>query len=690
MATGNYSLLVTEADGNVITASNRNSEHQNHINNMTFAGIAGYHADSTEIRAQASPGTYSSPTTADPSSGETELEYLRYVIGRLIGGTNESWLDVPATNLSVLASPNDLSIGLEFDSALGAVASTTDAFAKLINQGAIINALSYNTADVAIADFDSTNVKFGTYSYACGAGNLLAFPGTASNPVKGSLSAWNKGLSANELIAYNPQLGIEFGMNGSSQLYGKITEKTASAEDTKNSTTITGDDVANYVTASASAFKNAIFSWDLNGSSTDALKLYWGGTEDSSVAVSSDDIDINYGDGGVWFFGCKRNDPTWDHFYAANGLPSAHSDAWTKTGTFTENASTGVLSMSSAAGSGARTYSKTNNVDLTNFTMEIKCRVNDVTRKAVDEDRLVLVATDTAIDRGVGLSFTENSVLISSTSSGSTFGGNLGREYLLDTSKWHTYRVTTASNGSDIDITLYIDGVSTGSFTNTQVDTTATGIVFGCQDTGSVTFDWDIEYIAYHDAAAAAPIAVTSGGNLDSIGVINSVITDSTATLLQSSKVSKVFNVVPTYGPYLGFTEGRNRAGNDNFTDTSAVYAAVPSAVRYFLPGDGVTEFAVNYQISALFNPGEQMRVAIDLNGDVAGEGDAFEGAYGYHEADAGNTALQTATLTAKRVFVLPVGLNTIRAEYLTGDTIGIQEETELMTRTISKMGRLP
>lgn len=73
---GNYSLLYTATEGATITHTDRNAEHQNHINNHTMAIIDDYSTNATQMQSTADP--YPGGVVSLASSGAGELERLRY------------------------------------------------------------------------------------------------------------------------------------------------------------------------------------------------------------------------------------------------------------------------------------------------------------------------------------------------------------------------------------------------------------------------------------------------------------------------------------------------------------------------------------------------------------------------------------------------------------------------------------
>ncbi len=95
---GNYSKLVTVSTGQLITASERNNEHDNHINNATPAGVDDYSASLGEMQTTADPYPASVASQATTLAGE--LARLRYLVAQITGEAN--WYIDPATSLTTL------------------------------------------------------------------------------------------------------------------------------------------------------------------------------------------------------------------------------------------------------------------------------------------------------------------------------------------------------------------------------------------------------------------------------------------------------------------------------------------------------------------------------------------------------------------------------------------------------------
>lgn len=683
MSSGLYSRVFVEVDGNTIFAARYNSEHDNHITNANPSSHGGFSDDVTQMQLTADPGEVGTESLA--ASLADELKRIRFAIKEIKGTSN--WYPTPVTNLSSLATvANQLAIGLEFEGNKGGASSTTDVLAKFINQGGIINALSLVSADVAAADFDSTNKKFGTYSYILGAGNILAYPGWYNNPIKGSISCWYRNLSAGDYIAYNPLLGIELFLDSvSGRQTALITEKTAATESTKTTNQVQGSSTRSGV----AAFHNATMKWrcnDENGASTDLLEQEYDGV-DEGTQLATQDLDIVPGDGGIWFIGAKKNRPTWTHFYAASGLPTAHSSPWTSNGTPNATVSAGVLNIATAAGTTgffSKTGAPLTGVNLANFTMEIKTSVVSVSQQsAVNQQLYMFNVRDDSMDRGVELHFWKDHILL--CSSGST---TISWECQVDMTQSHIFTLTT-SGSPDPTMNLYIDGMLVYSRANNIADATANDtIAFGDQ-VAAGDVNCNIEWVGFVDTVTP-PIAVSAGGNIDSFGVVSAVIDDATIASLQSNQVTQVFGTEPNYGVTLPrrFTNQRTTGVTNTSAGTYTALDSTAGAAPYYIAGDGVTEFEFMYSNSFVGTGTGVLRMAIDIDSDFLGA--AGSGAFADSAMRMNMSATEVLRATDWRQMVLPVGLHKVQpCATVSANAADWDSNEQHWLRSIVKNGRL-
>lgn len=98
---GNYSHT-TRAAGTVLTASIYNTDHQNHVNNMTPAGVDDYSSSVAEMQTVRDPGEVGTEVLS--TSLAEELQAIRNIITEIIGKTR--WYQTPAMSLEQLNTQN--------------------------------------------------------------------------------------------------------------------------------------------------------------------------------------------------------------------------------------------------------------------------------------------------------------------------------------------------------------------------------------------------------------------------------------------------------------------------------------------------------------------------------------------------------------------------------------------------------
>lgn len=688
MATGSQFNRVKTWNEEKGTDTDVNAEFDNVLNNLDSTGVGSGDSTAADAKLQEDPGTFASPTVA--TAAINQIRQLRDRISDIIGGSNSSWLDTVPTTLQTLSAVNSgAGVALEFEGHKGGASSTTDVLARFINQGGIINAASFSTADVAIADFDSTNVKFGTYSYALGSGNIMAYPGQECNPVKGTISAWFRNLAAGDYIAYNPLLGIElYCESGAGNLETKITEKGAASETTKTANTVTG---ASSRTADTT-FRNVLMRYrlnDENGAGTDLLELEYEDAEEGTQ-LTAQDIDINEGDGGTWFIGAKRNDPTWDHFSAMSVLPSSEgSSPWTSNGTPNGAVSAGVLNIATTS-TNTGFYSRTDHTDLTQQSIEWKSRVNSVGEEYLSTEKASVLVRDNSIDRAVLISMLPSSVSIywgeDSDQHQATIMGNF--------TEYTHFRLTssgTETADTDCTIKFYINGILMFSGTNDFTESTASDTIsFGDLDaSANANSNTDWEYFKIYKSGTEAPVVASSQGNIDSFGISKSVLDATTSTALQSSRFSDVLQASVNLGLQLPRTQ-RWALDTDISEASGANYQDFHATEVYYMMGDGVTEIEfVSTATCRSSAAGGVVYMTIDVGNDITGE--AADTAvnhipWSFMEDPDGNNDIP---VTVTRSAILPVGLHEVRPQFAGDNTVRIEGQTKQFNCSIRSARKL-
>lgn len=429
-----------------------------------------------------------------------------------------------------------------------------DVFADTINRGGIINASSYDSEDLTINDFDSTNKKFGTHSMKTGSNIVLAYPGNKTNENIGSFNAHFRLFGLNDYLAFNPLLGYEMYLNSSGNAVFKITEQTATGESTKQTKSIVGSDDVH----TSSSWHQYTCQWVLNGISgtgSDYMSLYIDGTETGTQLTAQTTLLNNSKHGGFWFFGCKPNNPTWSHFYAAADTPDSHTDAWSSTGTSSSVAITnGVLSID-CSGTGFQYYKKdlfihndgTLYETLTStFDFKIKVNYKDLTYTGGAPFFRFYFYKVSGLGYEVKYNFYKNRIKIYHY-----LQGTAAATYLIsaDCSKWNTIRhlqylrVGSEAGGGFGNhygkFKTYLNGLKildapllSGTLENGYASATAY-VEFGENETTNgynIESEW--EYMRYYLSTVGSGeyepvIANTNVGNIDDIAIFNDIISKS-------------------------------------------------------------------------------------------------------------------------------------------------------------------
>lgn len=605
-----------------LTFAALNAEFNNILNNFTPSGMDDYSSTVSEMRTITDPAPYSGGVQVEsaPTSLAGELARIRYVLKRLAGGTY--WYSDPARILN--AHSADLAMLLAFDGS-----TQNEVLSDFIARGGIINALSLSSADVAAADFDAANKKFGNYGYSLGAGNILAFPGKVLRT--GLLSAHFRNLSAGDYIAYNPLLGIEVYLTSLGYLSVKLTRKTAAVEGAKDTSSVTGTNSR----AGSTSWQHVAMRFvidNANGASGDSLELKRDGA-DENTGVGSANLLANVGDGGVWFFGAKRNDPAWDKFSSMNDTPDAElTSPWTASlgSGGTGGVSNGVLTIA-AGGVAEAVYSKTNNIDLSHMTIDVKAKLN-----ASGGSAILIDVYDHSMTRGVLVTLGHDRVSISA-------GLGIGGSFFLNGFDFNTFRVTSSGSPNPT-LNFYINGVLVFTATlNVATTLSADYIKFG----SAISSSADFEYVGYAGSLGSvyAPVAVSTSGQLDDIALAKVAAVDAVITQLQNNSARSVFGADPKYG--LTLPMGSNLAVKA-YTGSGEV----TGSALYF-PSDGRTpvDFDCAYRLET--TTAALLYAQVDSSGDIVDTADFSSSGYG----------AQAQPFQARRVYKL--GLRKISLQFV-------------------------
>jgi hypothetical protein len=104
---GTYSKIKTVTTGDIISATDRNAEHDDHINHCDFSGLGDYSASTTEMRSTTDP--YPGSVESLATDGKGELERLRYLIAQLAG--KSEWYIDPSSSIETIVNGTQIFAG---------------------------------------------------------------------------------------------------------------------------------------------------------------------------------------------------------------------------------------------------------------------------------------------------------------------------------------------------------------------------------------------------------------------------------------------------------------------------------------------------------------------------------------------------------------------------------------------------
>ena len=498
---GTWSYPKTWIDLENLTNEDLNAQFQAVLDNFQPAGMDDYSADVDQMQLQTSPGDLGSESL--PVSLAGEIERIRFQIAAIIG--QPYWYQKPAASLS--AGKPDVVLSAPF---IGLSAYET--YSDLITRGGILNSRLGAVESFDVSNFQNTNKKFGDYPIIVN-GGILAMSARARQSFKDSLSLWMRNYTANHHIAFNIQKGIYLRLNSLGRLESTVVLPQALTEDSKqNVSNIHTDDIS-----AQSSWKNLIVQiqqGNVGGVGTDRISSYVDNDDEQSAGTN---FSINQGDGGVWFFGCDKADPVWDKFSAMLVDPAVEaSDPWVFSGTAGQVAvANGVLTITST-GTQTSYYEKSNGIDLSQQTIELKMRLNisDPAVSDVNQAPFAITIRDDSMNRSCYIGFLRDRLIISETLAADA----QWKPIFVDDSQYHVYRFVFSGSPDPI-LSIYVDGVIVGTVTLTNADATATDLIrFGDIYGGATQVQTtQIEWFAYADSAVQPVAGFSSSGNLDDI-----------------------------------------------------------------------------------------------------------------------------------------------------------------------------
>lgn len=187
---GNYSKVKTVVSGEIITAGDRNAEHDNHITNATPVGHDDYSATLAQMQADTDPYPSGSPSLSLSSAGE--FERLRFQLRNIMGTNAAYWYYDPDVTLSTLKT------GVVYSSEYTSLKAAIDAIGSA-SKTLILNS-SVTTSNIAEAVTVPSNIDmWPRKSGIITKGSALSL--TINGSVVGEpMHQWLSGFSAGNVI----------------------------------------------------------------------------------------------------------------------------------------------------------------------------------------------------------------------------------------------------------------------------------------------------------------------------------------------------------------------------------------------------------------------------------------------------------------------------------------------------------
>ena len=514
---GTWSYPKTWIDLENLTNEDLNAQFQAVLDNFQPSGMDDYSSDVAQMQLQTSPGDLGSESL--PVSLAGEIERIRFQIAAIIG--QPYWYQKPAASLSADKRPVILSapfVGV----------SAEESYADSIERGGIFNSRNGSIESINSSSFQNANKKFGDYPPNVN-GSIFAISAKERPSFKESLSFWMRNYPASRYVAFNIQKGIYLRLNALGRLESFVQLPQALSESSKQTVSNTHtDDIS-----AQSTWKNLIVQLkqaNIDGAGTDRFSSYVDNDDEQS---SGSNFSTNQGDGGVWFFGCDKVDPVWDKFSAMSVVPSAEaSDPWNFVGTIGQVAvSNGVLTITST-GTQTSYFEKTNGIDLSQQTIELKMKlnINDPAVSDVNQAPFVVSVRDDSMNRSCYIGFLRDRLIISETIAADA----QWKPVFIDNTQYHVYRFVF-SGTPDPTLLVYVDGVIVASMVLTNVDATATdSIIFGDTYGGATQVQTtQVEWFAYADSAVLPVVGFASTAQIDDLFSVQDYWNESARGALQ-------------------------------------------------------------------------------------------------------------------------------------------------------------
>lgn len=591
----NFSRLKTWTDDETLTNEDLNAEFDNMLSNFIPAGMDDYSSTVGQMQIQTNPGELGSEVPATSLAGE--LARIRWILSEITGNTY--WYQSPAKSLaSGSYSPAFI---LPFEG-FGVNEVYSNLLSRGVNPFALLPTATPN--GFLPENLTATYKKRGGASLDLTAARPLVYPGSYSNPLRGTIGVWFRNVGTSQVLALNLVAGIQLWVNASGKLEAKFYEQTPSSETAKSTTVLTGTTTV----VGNSNWQLAIMSWDVGEASTagvNSIYLYLNGVLETSV-TNETIVVPNTTSGGKWIFGQGINDPAWGHYSSMSVLPASEAvNPWTAAsgGSGAMSVSNGVLTIGSVGGVGYANISRTDfaaSAFSSGLTLEMDMKLNSssFTPASNTEDYgMQIRVRDDAGNQSVIINIQPDCINICSDA------GYVYYSIENNSMDWHRYRICLSSGPT---IKIYVDGVKVCDVTGNSTvfaDVTAGNLLQIGSKTATAVMNASVGYIAIHNSDTA-PLTGTYTGQTEEIFLLKNCITN---TLNDSAFALSAYNngAVVAIGQ-----DVVNKPSNRPEIFDLAERSTTGSAYKYVVPGATSSYLGDNGRV-AFWSDGKN---PIDLN----------------------------------------------------------------------------
>lgn len=332
----------------VLVYSDLNDEFDNIINNLEAANVDGYSASVAQMRETTDPGGVGSESLALRISDE--IERIRFAINRIVGKTY--WYEAPSRSLQ--AAYSDASLYMQL-SPYNQTLSVADMAAEAIQAG-FIDSDNFDDNNW----LDTTNKKMSDTAFAFKndpADSRYFFMDTArTSATSSTLSFWFRNFAANDTIYFNVLSGLRVYLDANGYL--KLTQETF--DSVTNGTKVAQNIVGTSSVAGSTTFKNVIVRYKYTNSVSDQIDLLLDGVLVGSVTGVQLPVNVPVAPANKSVILANRspNVPSELLTFPTGGVPNSYGWTKTNTGLMSENATTGVLTLTGNLAADTLYYTK--------------------------------------------------------------------------------------------------------------------------------------------------------------------------------------------------------------------------------------------------------------------------------------------------------------------------------------------